>query len=875
MNEEQKRLATDSASWRKWGPYLAERQWATVREDYSADGDAWNYFPFAQASARAYRWGEDGIGGISDSCQRMCLSFAFWNGQDPFLKERFFGLNNTQGNHGEDVKECYYYLDNTPTHSYMQMLYKYPQAAYPYQQLIDENKRRSLRDPEFELVDTGVFQHNRYFDIFLEYAKGDADDLLLRVRVENRSDAPAKLHVLPQLWLRNTWSWTLQEAPGQIAADQTRLSLNYEGEPERFLYFEGAPELLFTENETNSKLLFGAPNRTPFVKDAFSRAVVQGQRDAVNPEQKGTKAALHYTLTLPPKQSTTLRLRLTTEALQKPFGAFDALFTKRQREADQFYRDLAPQNLPDELRAIQRQAFGGLLWNKQYYHYVIETWLNGDNPLAPPPLARKKERNAHWKHFYSGDVFSMPDSWEYPWFAAWDLGFHCIPLALLDLEFAKQQLALLTRDWYMHPNGQIPAYEWNFEDVNPPVLSWATWRVYKIGQRKHGQEDRPFLEQMFHRLIMNFTWWVNRKDTAGRNVFEGGFLGLDNISVFNRSEQLPQGSELTQSDATSWMAMFCLNMWGMAMELAGKEPIFEDMASKFFKHFLYIADAINFQHPDAPALWDEEDGFYYDVLQKKDGTHQSLKIRSMVGLIPLFAVAILEEEKLESLPDFKARLEWFLAHRTDLCVKISPLCALGVNRRRLLSLLNRDKLTRILETMLDENEFLSPYGIRSISKIHRNHPFVLQCNGNKTQVDYEPAESTSRLFGGNSNWRGPIWFPLNYLIIESLQKYHHYYGDTFKIECPTGSGNFLTLNQVAEELSRRLVRIFEKDAAGRRAVFGDTEQFQSDPHFEELLQFHEYFDGDTGKGLGASHQTGWTALVAKLIQQAYRDSQTS
>jgi hypothetical protein len=744
----------------------------------------------------------------------------------------------------------------------MRMLYKYPQGEYPYQKLLDENRRRGLREQEYELIDTGLFDENRYFDIFLEYAKGSPEDLLIQATVWNRGPEEATLHLLPHLWLRNVWSWKSLERPEPLCREGASLI-----QGDRRLYFEGGPETLFTENETNFERLSWGKNGSLYVKDAFHEAVVKGKAQAINQKLQGTKAALHYVLKIPAGKSATVRMRWTDKTLLKPFADFESIFRSRKEEADTFYKEIIPCSLSEDHRNIQRQAFAGLLWNKQFYHYVVDQWLDGDNPLAPPPAARKQGRNSHWKHVYSEDVFSMPDTWEYPWFASWDLAFHCIPLALLDPAFAKKQLSRLTREWYMHPNGQVPAYEWDFGDVNPPVLAWAAWRVFKIEQRKHGKEDRAFLEQIFQKLVMNFTWWINRKDQQGRNVFEGGFLGLDNISIFNRSEQLPEGGELTQSDATSWMAMFCLNMWTIAVELAIQEPIYEDMASKFFKHFLYIADAINFEHPNSPSLWDEEDGFYYDLLKRKNGSYQSLKIRSMVGLIPLFAVATLDKESLEALPEFKSRFEWFLAHRSNLCVKVSSLHAEGVQERRLLSLLTKSKLERILEKMLDETEFLSPYGIRSLSRVHADHPFTLACDGLNRKIDYEPAESTTRLFGGNSNWRGPIWFPLNYLLIESLQKYHYYYGDDFTVECPTGSGNRMTLAQVAEELSCRLVRLFEKDETGRRPIHGGTQKFQTDPHFQDLLLYYEYFHGDNGAGLGACHQTGWTALVAKLIQQ--------
>ncbi len=867
MGEEEKRLLEaeqQKSHWRRWGPYLSARQWGTVREDYSKGGDAWNYFTFDQAASRAYRWGEDGIGGYSDNHQKICLSFAFWNEKDPLLKERFFGLTNSQGNHGEDVKEYYFYLDNTPTHSYMKMLYKYPQGEYPYRQLVEENRRRGVYDPEYELIDTGLFDQDRYFDIYLEFAKASAEDLLLKAVVYNRGNAPAKLHLIPQVWFRNTWSWKKEEKPGELRAGQGEIVVDHKELGLRHFYFEQKPGLLFTENESNNEKLFGSANESKYVKDAFQEAIVHGRTEALNPALKGTKAGLQYVITVPAKGKMELRFRFSDVVNGAPFSDFAEIFQKRQQEADQFYRDFVPATLTDDRRNIQRQAFAGLLWSKQFYHYVIEQWLEGDDVPAPPE--RKKGRNAHWKHLYNDDILSMPDKWEYPWFASWDLAFHMIPFSLLDPEFAKRQLTLLTREWYMHPNGQIPAYEWNFEDVNPPVTAWAAWRIFKILQRKHNQEDREFLEQIFQKLVMNFTWWVNRKDADGRNVFEGGFLGLDNISLFNRSEQLPLGGKLTQSDATSWMGMFCLNMWTMAIELGVKEPIYEDMASKFFEHFLYIADAINLQREDSPPLWNEEDGFYYDVLQHADGSYQSLEVRSLVGLIPLFAVATLDEEKLDQMPEFKKRFEWFLEHRRDLCFKVACMKTKGVNNRRLLSLLDANKLRRVLEKMLDENEFLSPYGIRAVSRYHKDHPFSLFCDGRMNRVDYEPGESTSRLYGGNSNWRGPIWFPLNYLIIESLQKYHYYYGDDFKVECPVGSGKILTLWEVADELSQRLLSIFERNE-GRRPVYGGAKKFQEDPEFKDFILFYEHFHGDDGSGLGASHQTGWTALVAKIIQQ--------
>jgi hypothetical protein len=864
MNPEQSRLAEDrdkKRHWRRWGSYLSEREWGTVREDYSANGDAWNYFPFSQAASRAYRWGEDGIAGLCDNHQKVCFSFAFWNEKDPILKERLFGLSNPEGTHGEDVKECYYYLDNTPTHSYMKALYKYPQEAFPYDRL--RNEQRGLDEPEFELIDTGVFDEDRYFDLFIEYAKADPEDLLIRLTVCNRSKEKKKLHVLPQLWLRNTWSWEKRAAAGNIGPGSGCLNLTYEGMEPRFLYFEQQPALLFADNETNFQKLFGSPNGTPYPKDAIGNAVIQGKKSLA---KSGTKAAIHYELEVDGGKETTIRLRFVDRAMKSPFQDFDKVFQKRKAEADLFYEELATDGLCEELKSIQRQAFAGLLWSKQFYYYVVEEWLKGEDP--PPPTSRNGIRNFRWRHLYNEDILSMPDKWEYPWYASWDLAFHCIPMAQIDPEFAKKQLALLTREWYMHPNGQVPAYEWNFEEVNPPVLAWAAWRVYKIEQRKQGREDRGFLEGIFQKLVMNFTWWVNRKDRDEKNVFEGGFLGLDNISVFNRNTKLPLESKLIQSDATSWMAAFCLNMWTIAVELAVQEPIYEDMASKFFEHFLYIADAMNYELQDIPPLWDEKDGFYYDLLQRKDGSFQRIKVRSMVGLIPLFAVAVLDQEKLDSLPAFKKRFEWFLKNRGDLCGKVACMETPGVENRRLFSIVQCDQLKRILEKALDEKEFLSPFGLRSVSKYHKDNPFVLQCGGGILhRVDYEPAESSSKLFGGNSNWRGPVWFPLNYLAIEALQKFHYYHGDKCKVEYPTGSGNLMTLNEVAQNLSERLMKIFRKEGA-RRPVFGSYEKFQKDPQFRDYILFHEYYHGETGAGLGASHQTGWTALVAKLIQQS-------
>ena len=887
MKAEEKRLTESNARahhWKRWGPYVSERAWGTVREDYSADGSAWNYFPHDHARSRAFRWNEDGLAGICDRHQKICFSVALWNGNDPILKERLFGLTGPEGNHGEDVKELYYYLDSTPTHSYMKYLYKYPQAAFPYERLIEENRNRSKLDGEFELMDTGVFDENRYFDVFVEYAKADIEDLAVKITIANRGPEDASINVLPTVWLRNRWTWTGIEQTGQIrATDAGAIEIEEESNGKRWLYCDGTPELLFTENETNNERLFGSANRTPYVKDAINNYVVNRQSEAVNPAQTGTKAAANYHLTVPAGQEVTIRLRLTdtdlsskdTKASKKElkenwaFDYFDGVFETRIAEADEFYADLFTGDLSDDAQSVQRQAFAGMLWSKQYYHFVVRDWLNGDPAMPTPPASRLEGRNCHWPNLYNADVISMPDKWEYPWYAAWDLAFHCIPLALVDSEFAKEQLILMLREWYMHPNGQIPAYEWAFGDVNPPVHAWAALRVYQIEKKRRGHGDREFLARIFQKLLLNFTWWVNRKDAEGNNVFEGGFLGLDNIGVFDRSQPLPTGGTISQSDGTSWMAMYCLNMLAIALELSTVEECYEDVASKFWEHFLFISDAMNHRGEDGVSLWDEEDGFYYDVLHLHDiGYSTSIKIRSAVGLIPLFAVATIESETLDALPNFKRRMQWFIDNRPDLTGFINCARRPGLGERRLLAIAYRDRLERVLKIMLDENEFLSPNGIRALSRFHKDCPYVLEVNGVNHSVDYEPGESTSGLFGGNSNWRGPIWFPINYLLIESLQKFYHYYGDDLKVECPTGSGNMMNLWEVSQELSRRLSHIFLKDENGDRPVFGTSEKLQTDPFFRDHVLFHEYFHGDNGTGLGASHQTGWTGLVAKLLQQS-------
>ncbi|HEV8203168.1 MAG TPA: hypothetical protein VGP98_02955 [Pyrinomonadaceae bacterium] len=855
--------------WKRWGPYLSERAWGTVREDYSAYGTAWDYFPHDHARSRAYRWNEDGIAGISDRHQNICFAIALWNGRDPILKERLFGLTGNEGNHGEDVKEYYFYLDSTPTHSYMKYLYKYPHAEFPYGQLVAENRQRGKLAPEFELIDTGVFNGDRYFDVVVEYAKADVEDILVKITVTNHGPEEASLNLLPTIWFRNTWSWNQNGTakPSLRVTNDGVVKLNHEEISTHWLYCDGTPELLFTENDTNTQRLFNITTNAHYFKDGINEYIVHDNQQAVNPEHKGTKAAANYKLTIAPNESVTVRLRLSDKT-QDAFADFDKIFNDRIHEADDFYQTVIPNHLSHDARLVMRQAFAGMLWSKQFYHYVIEQWLDGDPATPKPPADRVRGRNHEWKHLYNADVISMPDKWEYPWYAAWDLAFHCVPLALVDSEFAKDQLILMLREWYMHPNGQLPAYEWAFGDVNPPVHAWAAWRVYKIEKKRRGVGDTVFLKRVFQKLLLNFTWWVNRKDADGMNIFQGGFLGLDNIGVFDRSAPLPTGGHIAQSDGTSWMAMYALNLLAIAMELAKEDPSYEDVASKFWEHFLYIANAMNNRGDDEIKLWDEHDGFFYDVLHLPQGKPFPMKVRSMVGLIPLFAVETLEPELLDRLPDFKRRMEWFIQNRSDLTANVACMRTPGNAERRLLSIVSQDQLRSVLRFMLDENEFLSPYGIRAISRFHKDQPYMLQVNGTQHRVDYEPAESSTGLFGGNSNWRGPIWFPLNYLLVESLQKFHHYHGEDFKVECPVGSGQMLTLWEVAGEISKRLSRIFLKDEVQRRPVFGAAEKFQTDPNWHDLIPFHEYFHGDNGSGVGASHQTGWTGLVAKLLQQS-------
>ncbi len=876
MTPEHLRLAESeerSSHWKRWGPYVSERAWGTVREDYSDGGTAWEFVSHDASRSKAYRWNEDGIAGICDRHQRICFAVAMWNGRDPILKERLFGLTGNEGNHGEDVKECYYYLDSTPTHSYMKHLYKYPQAEFPYAQLLEENRKRGRDAPEFELMDTGVFEEHRYFDVFTEYAKENSEDILIRITVANRGPEEATIHLLPTVWFRNTWSWSHGvQRPFLKRCGGARSAIELE-EPRygiRRIVFEGDVPLLFTENETNTRKLFGAENGPVFAKDGINDYVVNGDRQAVKPGQTGTKAAAHYKLTIPAGGEVVVRMKMTDDvgATSLVAADFDAMVAKRQSEADQFYSEVIPEELSEDARNVMRQSFAGLLWSKQFYHYVVRDWLEGDPTGPVPPEGRKKGRNHDWLHLYNADVISMPDKWEYPWYAAWDLAFHTIPLAMVDSEFAKDQLLLMLREWYMHPNGQIPAYEWAFGDVNPPVHAWAAWRVYKIDKRMHGVGDRRFLQRIFHKLMLNFTWWVNRKDAEGRNVFQGGFLGLDNIGVFDRSAPLPTGGFIEQADGTGWMAMYSLNLLAIAMELAKDDASYEDVASKFWEHFLHIANAMNHLGKDGAGMWDERDGFFYDMLHLPDKGLLPMRIRSMVGLIPLFAVETLDPEVIARLPGFARRMDWFIENRKDLTENVASMNAHGMGKRRLLSIAGEEQLRSVLRYMLDENEFLSGFGIRALSRAHKEHPYQLEVGGRQYTVNYEPAESGTGLFGGNSNWRGPIWFPVNYLLIESLQKFHHYYGDQFQVECPTGSGVFMNLWEVAAEISRRLTRTFLRDGDGKRAAHGGAWQYQSDPHWRDLVLFYEYFHGDNGAGLGANHQTGWTGLTAKLLQQS-------
>ncbi|KAG1786783.1 Six-hairpin glycosidase-like protein [Suillus plorans] len=923
--------------WKRWGPYLSDRQWATVREDYSDNGDAWSHFPHEHSRSRAYRWGEDGIGGISDSHQRLCFSLSLWNEQDSILKERLFGVTGHQGNHGEDVKEIYYYLDSTPTHSYMKFLYKYPQRSYPYEELVNENVHRDRNVEEYELLDTNVFDDDRYWDVFMEYAKDedDPDNVYIRITSYNRGPDPATLHIIPQLWFRNTWSWPAHKPPmPSLSAATTNGDISYikvkhpemggnflcclpspppMGPDGEFVGDEDAvikPDLLFTENNTNFRRLYGGTNQSVYVKDAFHDHIIpshrpqrersdsQGMdgsstplpavstptRDAplgelsfVSPEKCGTKSAAHYIFRDVPGRGgcAVVRLKLTPlspnrDRSLEDEGAFDDVVEERRQEANEFYNSLLFGPISDDLKQVMRQALGGMLWTKQFYYFVQKEWIEGDPAQPPPPPGRQHIRNKHWRHMHIEDILSMPDKWEYPFFAAWDTAFHCIPLAVVDPVFAKKQLDILTREWYMKPDGQIPAYEWNFSDVNPPVHAWATFRVFKIERKLTGREDMPFLERVFQKLLLNFTWWVNRKDSGGNNVFEGGFLGLDNIGIFNRSEPLPTGGNLRQADGTAWMAFYCLNMLNIALELAKHNAVYEDIASKFFEHFIFIADAMTYRSGEhESSLWNEEDGMYYDAIEFGPGNSVQLPVRSLVSLIPLYATLVLEPAVINRFPGFKKRMEWFLDNRPEISGRnMANMRAGGRGERRLLALASKERLVRILEKMLDEDEFFSEYGIRSLSKLHKEKPWGMQVNGDWHEVGYWPGESHSGMFGGNSNWRGPIWLAVNFLLIESLQRFYQYYGDELQVECPTGSGDYMNLVEVAEEIQHRIIHIFGRDVEGKRATNGGNVKLDQDPHFRDYVSFYEFFHGDTGRGLGASHQTGWTGLVAYHILQS-------
>ncbi|HYG40917.1 MAG TPA: glucosidase [Cytophagales bacterium] len=873
-NPEQARLkqSIDNKGWKTWGPYLSERQWGTVREDYSPYGTAWDSFTHDMARSRAYRWGEDGIGGISDSRQTLCFAMGMWNGKDRIIKERLFGVSGVEGNHGEDVKEAYYYLDSTPTHSYMKMLYKYPQNEYPYTELVSENRKRTKLNPEYEIWDTGLFDQNEYFDIYIEYAKVEENDILIKVTACNRSSEVRQLNLLPTIWFRNTWSWgypDFKHVPSIIGKDPKRLNIFHKSLGNFYLYYGGNPELLFCENVTNNERIFNKKNTTPYPKDSINNYIITGDRDFVNPQMEGTKTSLNYLVNVEAGGSETITLRLTNKDLNEGLNEFHELFNLRQTEADLFYESLLHEIKDEELKMIQRQAYAGMLWSKQFYYYNVVEWLNGNPSEPPPPESRKYGRNHDWKHLVNGNILSMPDKWEFPWYAAWDLAFHCVPLARLDPMFAKRQLILMLREYYMHPNGQIPAYEWNFSDVNPPVHAWGAWKVYQIEKEANdGVGDTDFLEKVYHKLLMNFTWWVNQKDAGGNNLFEGGFLGLDNIGVFDRGQTLPTGGSMEQADGTAWMAMYSLNMLRISLELSKKKPYYQESASKFFNHFLAIAGALANISEDHLDLWDNEDEFFYDVLHVPDQHSMRLKVRSMVGLIPMFAVEVLTPDLLSQLPDFTRRLDYVIKNRPELASLISRWYEPGKGETRLLSLLRGHRMKCLLKKMLDEAEFLSEYGIRALSKYHLNNPYEYTVGDTVFTVQYCPAESDSNLFGGNSNWRGPIWFPVNYLIIESLRKFHDYYGEDFKVEHPTGSGNMHTLKEISEDLSARLMKIFSRDEHGRRAVFGKFEKLQNDPHFKDNILFFEYFNGDTGAGLGASHQTGWSGLISDIIAQS-------
>ncbi len=860
---EKKRLA-DPLS-KKWGPYLSDRQWGTVREDYSEHGTAWDFTTHDMARSKAWRWGEEGIAGISDDSQKLCFALSLWNNNDPIIKERYFGLNGNEGNHGEDVKELYYYLDSTPSHSYMKMLYKYPQAGFPYHDLVTINSQRSKNEPEFELIDTGVFEGNKYFDVFVEYAKAGPQDILIKITVHNRGNEEASLHILPTLWFRNTWAWGHDSyMPELNASEKNKIIIDHVDLPNYVLHVKEQAKFLFCDNETNIQKLYDVANTSPYCKDGINDFLIHKNEHAINSDGFGTKVSVDYDITIPAQSSYTVCLRLENNQNTTPFADFDTIFNQRLAEADEFYAELQQSIKTEDEKLVQRQAFGGMLWSKQFFYFDVDQWINGDPAQPKPPANRRRGRNSDWKHLNNADIISMPDKWEYPWYAAWDLAFHCIPLALVDSDFAKQQLLLITKEWYMHPNGQFPAYEWAFGDVNPPVHAWSAWEVYKTDQlNNNGQPDLDFLESIFHKLIINFTWWVNRKDAQGNNIFEGGFLGLDNISVFDRSAPLPTGGHIEQSDGTSWMAMYALNLMRISLELAKYRKIYSDMSTKFFEHFLYIASAMSSMCDS--GLWDEEDQFFYDQVKLPDGRVIALKVRSMVGLIPLFAVEILDDELLKEQPEFRERLNWFLDNNPAMANLVSHWGEKGMGDKHLLSLLRGHRMKKILLRMLDETEFLSDYGIRALSKFHDKNPYNFYIDGQTFSVQYSPGESTTSLFGGNSNWRGPIWMPVNYMIVESLRSFYQYYGPDFKVESPVGSGKFMNLNEVADEISNRLANLFLRDKDGRRPFLGDNHTLQNDPHFNNYIHFFEYFHGDTGRGVGASHQTGWTGLVAALI----------
>jgi len=882
VNHEEKRLKETKEKkipWKKWGPYLSERQWGTVREDYSSDGNAWDYFNHDQSRSRAYRWGEDGLGGISDEKQNLCFALALWNGQDGIIKERLFGLTNSEGNHGEDVKEYYYYLDSTPTHSYMKYLYKYPQDPFPYGQLIKKNRELTRHDFEYELINTGVFDRNRYFDAFVEYAKKDPEEILIKITIHNRGDIDWNLHVMPTLWFRNTWSWT--EGAPRPELKEVKSSVIKASHPEigeRYLYCEGSPELLFTENETNMERIFNRKSRTPYVKDGINNYVVHCQKDAVNPQKRGTKASPYYLLKIPAGGSSVIRLCLSDKGLSdsgKVFEGFDEIMKSRVEETDEFYASISPPSLTDDEKNVMRQALAGMLWSKQFFNFDLDIWLkeHGVDPFKS--LKASGVRNSEWHHMINEDVISMPDKWEYPWYAAWDLAFHTLALGMVDIDFAKSQLALMLKETYLHPHGQIPAYEWNFSDVNPPVHPWATIYLYRMEKELHGKADLHFLKQMFTKLMLNFSWWINKKDRGGKNLYEGGFLGLDNIGIFDRSSPLPTGGYLEQADATGWVALFAQNMIEIGLELAMHDPSYEDMVVKFVEHLLWIGNSIYRLGEHSEGMWDEEEGFFYDVLRLPDGSSRRMKVRSIVGLLPLCATTTISAEMIEKLPNLLTRAQRRVARLPELKKSLTYMGKPGFNGNTLISLIDEGKLRRILEKLLDENEFLSTYGIRALSRYHLEHPYIVNVKGQEYRVDYVPAESDTGMFGGNSNWRGPIWFPMNLLVIRGLLMFYHYFGNDFKVECPTGSGIKMNLFEVTMEIARRLSNVFLKDEHGFRPVFGGMEKFQNDPHFRDYLLFYEYFHGDNGAGIGASHQTGWTGLVARLIQTlGFADAET-